>query len=67
MNTYENDAGNDDGLDGTQGQAVAAVKPADAAIQHAEPQGGGSYVRDMVTGALIRVAGEPAEDQPAQE
>lgn len=40
--------------------------PAPAAVQHDEPKEGGSYTRDLNTGALVKAEPAPA-DQPEQE
>lgn len=44
---------------------IDATPPAPA-VQHAEPQAGGSYIRDLATGAISKVGAEPA-DQRNQE
>jgi hypothetical protein len=46
--------------------AVSASPPAQPVAQHAEPQQGGSFTRDLDTGALVRNKRIPA-DQPEQE
>lgn len=38
---------------------------ADAEVKHEEPAEGGSYIRDLTAGVLVRVA--PQVEQPAQE
>ena len=47
----------------TTKSAKEAPVPAAAvpAIEHAEPQRGGSYTRNLATGALEQVPAEPAE------
>jgi len=47
-------------------EQFAAPVPAQAAPQHAEPQQGGSFTRDLDTGALVRNKPIPA-NQPEQE
>ncbi|MBY0243185.1 MAG: hypothetical protein K2X55_28155 [Burkholderiaceae bacterium] len=36
-------------------------------IEHAEPTSGGSYMRDLDTGKLIKTAGPATNEQPEQE
>ncbi|MGK5080472.1 hypothetical protein [Janthinobacterium sp. HLX7-2] len=46
-------------------QAAAPVPAVPAPIRHADPKTGGSYTRNLVTGALVKNAAPAA--QPKQE
>lgn len=48
-------------------QFTAPEQPlASAEVRHAEPQMGGSFTRNVATGALVKSVAAPA-DQPEQE
>lgn len=48
-----------------QQPAKVPAAPAKADVQHQEPQAGGSYTRNLETGALMKV--ERAPTKPQQE